>query len=277
MEIMDIIKEAFVFPSEDIGKLAIYIVLTIVVGGLAVGGAISTIFSFIDSGAYAIVGVILFILALILGFIISGYQIAIIKSGIDKSEAPEYEWKKNLIDGVYCLIISIVYFIIPAIIVLIVGFITNVPGNLQAVLQEAVVNSVNATATANTTLPAVSTVSDALIGNLAVSIAITALVALILFIIFAFIQTMAQSRLANTGSLGDALNIPEAFKDIGRIGWGKVIAVILLVIIITVVINGIIGFITNYISAIGIVSIIVTPYLIFFAYRAVGLLYSDIA
>ena len=39
----------------------------------------------------------------------------------------------------------------------------------------------------------------------------------------------------------------------------------------------IISFIANYVPAIGIVSMIVTPYLIFFAYRAMGLLYSDIA
>lgn len=277
MEIMDIIKEAFIFPSEDIGKLAIYIVLTIVTGFLAVGGIVSTVLGVLDTTAYAVVGVILFVIALIIGFIISGYQISIIKSGIDKSEAPEFEWKKNIIDGIFCMIVSIIYFIIPAIIVMIVGFITNVPGNIQAVAEEAVMSSVNATAAANTTVPAVATVSDALMGNLVTSLAITGIVALILFIIFAFIQTMAQSRLANTGSLGEALNVPEAFKDIGRIGWGKVIAIILLIVIIIAVINAILAFITNYVSAIGIVSIIVTPYLIFFAYRAIGLLYSDIA
>ena len=277
MEIMDIIKEAFIFPSEDIGKLAIYIVLTIVTGFLAVGGIVSTALGFLDTSAYAVVGIILFIIALIIGFIISGYQISLIKSGINQSDAPEFEWKKNIIDGIYCLIISIVYFIIPAIVVMIVGWITNVPGNFQAVVQDAVMSSVNATAAANTTVPAVSTVSSALMGNLITSLAITGVVAFILFIIFAFIHTMAQSRLANTGSLGEALNIPESFKDIGRIGWGKVIAVILLVVIIVVVINAIISFIANYVPAIGIVSMIVTPYLIFFAYRAMGLLYSDIA
>lgn len=277
MEIMDIIKESFVFPSKDLGKLAIFIVLTIIVAGLAVGGVISTVFGIMDTGAYAIVGAILFIIALILGFITAGYQISIIKSGITNSDAPEFEWKKNIIDGIYNLIISIVYFIIPAIIVLIVGFITNVPGNIQAIIEESVTSSVNATAAANTTVPAVSAVSETLMGNLVSSLAITAVVAIVLFIIFAFIQTMAQARLANTDSLGEALNIPEAFKDLGRIGYGKVIAVVILVVIVTLVINAVIALIANYVPAIGIVSIIVTPYLTFFAYRATGLLYSDIA
>lgn len=277
MDITEIIKEAFVFPSQDLGKLAIYIVLTIVIAGLATGSVLSVIYGALDSGAYAVVGVILFIIALLIGFINSGYQISIIKSGIDGSEAPEFVWKKNLIEGFYNLIINIVYFIIPAIITAIVGFATNVHGNFQTALQEAVTSSINATITTNATAPAVSTVSNTVMNSLFSSIAITAAVGIILFLIFAFIQTMAQARLANTGSLGAALHIIEAFKDIGRVGYGKVIAVIILVAIITIIINAIIGFIASYVPALGIVSIIVTPYLIFFAYRATGLMYADIS
>ena len=88
---------------------------------------------------------------------------------------------------------------------------------------------------------------------------------------------MAEARLANTDSLGEALNVPEAFKDIGRIGWGKVIAVLFLVFIIIAVINSVISGLNYYIPGISIVSIILTPYLVFFASRATGLLYSDIA
>ena len=88
---------------------------------------------------------------------------------------------------------------------------------------------------------------------------------------------MAQSRLAKTDSLGYSLNIPEAFKDIGRIGYGKVLAVVILIFIIIAVINALITGLNSYINGIGILSIIVTPYLVFFAARATGLLYSDIA
>ena len=90
-------------------------------------------------------------------------------------------------------------------------------------------------------------------------------------------QQSVWKNIANTDSLGDALNIPEAFKDIGRIGWGKVIAVVFLIFIIIAIINSVISGLNYYIPGISIISIVVTPYLTFFASRATGLLYSDIA
>ena len=88
---------------------------------------------------------------------------------------------------------------------------------------------------------------------------------------------MGQARLANTGSLGNALNVIEAAKDIPRIGVAKVLALIILVVVIGVVIQGIVGYLTNQIPQISIISVVITPYLIFFTQRAYGLLYSDIA
>ena len=88
---------------------------------------------------------------------------------------------------------------------------------------------------------------------------------------------MGQSRLAKTDNLGEALNIREAFGDIARIGYGKVIGVIILIFVIIIVINMVLTLLNSYINGIGILSIIVTPYLVFFAARATGLLYSDMA
>ena len=88
---------------------------------------------------------------------------------------------------------------------------------------------------------------------------------------------MGQARLANTGSLAEALNIIEAAKDLTRIGLGKVIAVVLLVIIIVAIINAILGYIFGRIPLLSIISIVIAPYLTFFTLRAYGLLYSDIA
>ena len=148
-------------------------------------------------------------------------------------------------------------------------------GNVLAVAQEIIAQGMNVFMGTSTVF-----VSDAMthaIVNLAVSLAITATVAIILFIIFSFLQTIAGARLANTGSLTEALNIFESAKDIRRIGIGKVIVLILLVIIIIAVIEAILSAIYSYVPILSILSIIITPYLIFFAQRAVGLLYSDIA
>ncbi|MBR4448545.1 DUF4013 domain-containing protein [Methanobrevibacter sp.] len=278
MEILEIIKDAFIFPTNNLEKLAIYIVLTFVVGLLMGGGVILAAFSTMDASYLAIIGAILLILGIILALIISGYQLGIMKSGIDlDDEAPSFDWKNDLINGIKLLVVSIVYFIIPAIIVLIVGLITNVPGNVVNLINEAAVTPANATAMANSTGISLDAVSQSTMAAFGTSIAITALVAFVVFIIFAFIQTMGQARLANTGSLGEALNIPEAAKDLTRIGIGKVIAVILLVVIIVAVINAILGYLYGQVSQLSILSIIVTPYLAFFTQRASGLLYSDIA
>jgi hypothetical protein len=278
MEIMDIIKEAFIFPSNNLEKLAIYIVLTFVLGLIVAGGVITTVAGVNNSSVYLILAAILFIISIIVALIISGYQLAILKSGIDMDdEAPSFDWKNDLITGIKLIIVNIVYMIIPVIIVGIVALITNVPGNMVKASQEVAANSANVTAIANSTAPVVANISDATAAAFASSFAITAIVGLILVIIFAFFLTMGQSRLANTGSLGEALNIPEAARDISRIGVGKVIAVVLLIIVVIGVIQAVLGYVYGQVPQLSLLSIIVTPYLAFFSQRAYGLLYSDIA
>ena len=106
------------------------------------------------------------------------------------------------------------------------------------------------------------------------------IVGLILLILFGLALLMGQCRLANTGSLGEALNIPEAIKDLQTIGIFKVLIVIILICIIGLILNFIAGIfsgmgdIGSFISAI--LSAIVGAYTFFFGNRATGLLYSDL-
>lgn len=277
MEIMEIIKDAFVFPSQNLEKLVIYIVLTFVMGLFIAGGIISGIFGAMDNSLYFVLTAILAIIAICIAFIISGYQIGVIKTGIDQvDDAPGFDWINNLVTGIKALIVSIVYFIIPAIIIAIVALVTNIPGQIADIAQQAVVSPANTTAVASGASP-IATISDAAMASLMGSIAITGIIALVLIIIFAFLATMANARLANTGSLSEAVNIVEAFKDITRIGVGKVIAVILLSIIVVAVIQGILGYLYGQVPQLSIIGVIVTPYLTFFTNRVTGLLYSDIA
>ena len=276
MEITEIIKESFIFPANNLKALAIYIAITFVMGILVAGGIFSAL-GIENSALYGILSFILFIIAVLVGFILSGYEIDIIKTGIDLEDlAPDFDWKADLIRGIKAIIVAIVYFIIPAIITLIVAFITNVPGNIVNMTQYINQTAVNANGTvvANSVL---EMVPDSVMSGLVGSISITLLVAAVLFIIFSFIQVMANSRLANTDSLGEALNIPEAVKDISRIGVGKVLATLILVFIVSLVIGAILSAVYQQVPQLSILNIIVTPYLMFFTNRATGLLYSDIA
>lgn len=119
-------------------------------------------------------------------------------------------------------------------------------------------------------------VPDALIADLLIAILITLIVGIISFIIFTLAQFIAEARLAKTGYIGDALNIIEVFKDIEKIGIGKVIGTFFTVILIFLIVNIILIWIVGYVPMLGILIIIIDAYLIFFAYRATGLLYSEI-
>ena len=278
MEITEIIKEAFIFPSQNLEKLAIYIVLTFVLALLAVFGVITALLGINDGSFYFVLTFIFLILGIIVALIITGYQVGVLKSGIDHDEsAPSLELKNDFITGLKMLAVSIVYFIIPAIVGWIMVFITNIPGQIIDIVQKTAVSHANATAVAGSSSTVVTGVSDAAMASLAGSITVSALVTLVVFIIFAFLQAMGESRLANTGDLGEAINIPEAFRDITRIGVGKVLAVILLIVIIILVIQAVLGYLYGQIPYLSILGIIVTPYLAFFSQRAIGLLYSEIA
>ena len=105
------------------------------------------------------------------------------------------------------------------------------------------------------------------------------IVGLILFIIFGLTLVMAEGRLADTGSLGHALNIPEAINDLQTVGIVKTILVIIIVGIIYFILSlipGIFSGMGDIGSIIGaLLSAIISAYLFFFSQRATGLLYSD--
>ncbi|MBE6500332.1 MAG: DUF4013 domain-containing protein [Methanobrevibacter thaueri] len=271
MNVKEIIKDAFVFPSKDIKVLLIYIVLTIIAGALTFGGAIFYVIGLFNPESTLIAG-FAFIAVMLIGWVTSGYLISVIKSGIDRDDkVPKFNWWENFMTGFDNFVVTIVYFLIPAFIVAVVGYATNIYGNLIVVVQGLFVQIMNVMMGVSTTV-SIEPLAPA-IANLVTSIAITATVAIIVFIIFAFLETMAEARLANTGSLSEALNVFEAARDIRRIGIGKVIIVMLIIVIIIAIIN----MILSIIPLLSILSIIISPYLIFFAQRAIGLLYSDIA
>ena len=275
MDVMEIIKDAFVFPSKNIKVLLIYVLLSIVAGAFSFLGTVVYVVGFIVPECFMWGGLAV-VVSMLIGWILSGYLISVIKSGIDlDDEVPEFKWWENFNTGFNDFIVKIVYYIIPAFITVVAGYLTNVLGNLFTVFQQMVLQVHSVYKGSSAVL-----LSDALaqaIVNLAISLAITVTVAIIVFVIFSFIQTMAEARLANTGSLSEALNVFESAKDIKRIGVFKVIILIILIIVIVAVVEMILSAVFSFIPILSILSIIVSPYLVFFTQRAIGLLYSDIA
>lgn len=189
---------------------------------------------------------ILGIISLIVGIIIDGYAVSVIKKGIENSsEIPGIDIVSNFVDGIKVIVISIVYFIIPIIVFAILAFATGAVG--------------------------------ATVDHFVASLGIIGIIAVILFLIFGILQVVALSRFADTGSLGHALSIGEVFDDAKKIGLIKILLFLIIVAIISAIAIFIISII-GLIPYVGVIisSILIGGFLLLFYNYALGLLYSEV-
>ena len=272
MDITEIIKNAFLFPSKNLETLSIYAILSVLSGAFAIEGIVICIFGIIDVWNFLIGGICI-VIAVIIGLITRRISIQCVKSGIELEEKlPDFNWWQSFGTGFSKVIITIFYFIVPALIVVLIGFITNIYGDIIYLGQVIVSQAPNM-------IIGNSAVEDVIYQAsfpLLISLAITISVGLIIFLIFSFFQAMAEARLAHNGSLKQALNIFGAAKDLTRIGVGKVILLSILIFVIVSIIEIILTVIFDHLLVLSILSIVITPYLALFGQRCLGLLYSDI-
>ena len=277
MKMTEIIKDAFQFPSKNTGRFAMYLLLEVLLAGFLFGGVFTYAQGFLNAENFLIGGIYV-IIAFLFGIIIMGYNINVIKSGINREDnLPVFELYENFMTGFDNFALLIAYYIIPVLIVLIVAQDTHLFSNAMVILREVVLQLFNIYIMGSSVGIAVNALSP-LLTSFVNSLAITIAVALVLFIIFSILYFMAESRLANTGSLREALNMFESAKDVVRIGVGRVIALILVVLLIIAVIDIILLTVLSfYPFLLSILDIIITPYMFLVTQRALGLLYSDIA
>ena len=277
MNITEIIKDAFLFPSKNMKRFAVYLVLSVLMTVFILGGTLVYPWGFFNVDNYAIGGIYL-VIALVIGFFISGYHLKVIKSGIElDDEVPVFELGENFLGGFEITIISVFYFIIQAFIIAVAVLATNVFGNAIAIVQQIRLQIFNVFFMVNSADIAVDAISNAVF-NFIISLAITIAVALIVFLIFSTLQSASQARLANTDSLKDALDIFEALKDIKRIGIVKVLLLVLLVLVIIAVMGIIFISLFSYFPLLlSVIYIILVPYIALAIQRLIGLAYSDIA
>ena len=277
MKMTEIIKDAFQFPSKHTGRYAIYLLLSVLLVLFAIGGLLTYSFGILDSENY-LTGGMYFLIALIIGILIEGYHIKVINSGINQEDTlPSFELFNDFMTGFDNLVLLLAYYLIPAIIVLIVAFDTNLFGKAIDVAQEFILQLFNVYIMGDSVNIAINALSIVL-SNFLESLVVTIAVALVLFVIFSFLRCMGEARLANTGSLKEALNIFESAKDLKKIGIFRAVIVIVLVLVIIIGIQFILSIILgNYSFILSTFSIIITPYFVLVIQRALGLIYSDIA
>ncbi|MBE6499974.1 MAG: DUF4013 domain-containing protein [Methanobrevibacter thaueri] len=126
MNVGDIMSDALVYPFNNIKALVIFIILGIIaaiIGGsalFALMGSVSTQGGFnFALGGVSLAGFIVFILLL---FLIEGYALDIIKFGIEKrADGPGIDFGRQIGNAIKLIIVNIVYYIVPSIIVFILG------------------------------------------------------------------------------------------------------------------------------------------------------------
>ncbi|WP_296874769.1 DUF4013 domain-containing protein [uncultured Methanobrevibacter sp.] len=119
MELGEIITDALSYPLQNIKALVIYVILGIILGiavagtlaGVMVGAAARNAFALVGSG---IIGLVI---ALVISFVITGYQLDITKYGIDRrNDAPGIDFVRQFVNGVKYLVVNVVYLIVPIVI-----------------------------------------------------------------------------------------------------------------------------------------------------------------
>lgn len=256
VDITGTFSQAFNYAKQDYKKLLIVGIicilanLTVVLRSFGITGSI-----------LSIGGIIGFIFALV----IAGYGLSIIKENISLSKIiPDFDWGDNIVNGIKLWILEIVYFLIPVIILIVIGAFT-IDGNAVQSLMNYISYSSNATIPANLIEPVLT------------SLGIVSIVAFILAVIFGLMAFVGTCRLAKTDSLSEGLNFKKVISDIGNIGIGSLIAWIILLLIILIVF-GIIELIIMMIPYVGtlISTLIISPFILLFMNSAIGRLYSQI-
>lgn len=272
MDLSEIVKNAFIFPSKNLETLSIYALLSVLSGAFAVEGVISSVLGIWNITDF-VIGIICLAIAIILGLITRRISIQCIRSGINLEEKlPEFNWWTSIGTGFSKIVISIVYFLLPFVIILILALITGVFDSIMAV-GNALVTQMPAILMGKISL--VNAVSHTIF-PLYISLAFIISVGILVFLICAFFQDMSEARLAHTGSLKNALNIVGAARDITMIGVGKLVLLSFLIFVIVVIIEFGLTFVFDHFIVLSILNIVITPYITLFSRRALGLLYSDI-
>ncbi|ADC46077.1 hypothetical protein mru_0225 [Methanobrevibacter ruminantium M1] len=119
MDISEIIGDAIAYPIHNIKALVIYMIIGIITGILGGASFMGLLMSLTGKNALAAGGFgILGVLVLLIGaLLITGYGLDIVKFGIERrDDGPGIDLVRQVLNAVKLLIVSIVYYIVPAII-----------------------------------------------------------------------------------------------------------------------------------------------------------------
>ena len=126
--LIDLFKEALVYPTKDYKALVIFGVIFLIAN-------LSSVLIAWNIEINGSVISLLAIVSLILYFVTEGYILSVLKETINHGdEIPALNILENFIDGLKLLVVQIVYYIIPTIIVLLVGWVSGTYSAMAEIL-----------------------------------------------------------------------------------------------------------------------------------------------
>lgn len=237
MELTEMIQDAMVYPSKNIKALVIYMLLGVILGIVVVSTGLTTlIVAGVNMDAGLILAIIGIIVVIALFFLIDGYALDIIKIAIERGENAPEVDFNRQVSN------GIKFFAVSIVYMIIPILITIILG---LIFRDWIV------------LP----------------------IGFILLIIFGLGLAMAECRLAQTDSLAYALDVKGSLDDLISIGVLRVIVTIVVVAVISALCTSIVSVIIGLAGSPDLTSIvtsIVSVYMLFFANRVSGLLYSEL-
>ena len=256
MEFGNIISNSFKYPFKDLKNLGFVCLLFVLLLILPVG-------IFINNSITMIIGAVCLLIFIL---ITPGYQILIIKSGVNQSgNIPSIKVGRSIINTFKLLILHICYVAIPSIIaVVILLFATGLLNYPMAIFDS--ISDLNFNFTFE------------LIFGFFNAIWITFIVTYIVRLIFSLISYIAKARLANSNSLVEALKIHKVLSDIKKIGFLKFIGWCIVMGILLAII-AMVAFFVVFIPYAGIIIYlcVVVPIIYLIYNYSLGLLYSDLS
>lgn len=259
MGVLDILVDSLDYPLRDWKK---YLIL----------GIFLFIMRYVETFAsIRPISLLVMFIVLILEIVIFGYICSVIASAIrHKKDIPSFSFVENIVDGLKYLVLGIVYTIIPFVLFYIM-LISS--GSNSAIIQLLQASNPYFTVLG---FPTGDLFSGFINGITQSSYTMTFIILFILGLIFSFFFVMSLSRMVDTESLKEALNFRAVLKTMKTIGWGTYITWFI-VISLYLIMFGCIRILLGLIPYVGLLvaCLVIFPYTILFASRAIGLVYKQ--
>ncbi len=267
MKVLDIMSESMRYPFNNGRSFLMVCAVCFVMSILAV------VMLAYDTSVIGLVCLIIFILLVLL---LEGFSISIMRTTLEGSlDLPQFSVVSDFVMGIRSIIVTIVYVLIPLIITAIVAYAVGFFSTVSSIMDQFnIMSAADPNATFNVVF---YTLPEDVLTSFSVQFLTVFIVALILFILFIFLERLALGRLAETGSIVKSINFVEVFRKISSIGWVKYICFYILLIIILAICNFIGSLLSQFVPILGIIISItfILAFTMIFSSRAIGLIYAD--